>query len=42
MVMTKRMAPAYDDVAPVRGVVIGPSGTQTLAVSVDVVSENRQ
>lgn len=32
----------YDDVAPVRGVVIGPSGTQTLAVSVDVASENRQ
>ncbi len=32
----------YGDVAPVRGVVIGPSGTQTLAVSVDVVSENRQ
>jgi transglutaminase-like putative cysteine protease len=32
----------YDDVAPVRGVVIGPSGSQTLTVSVDVVSENRQ
>jgi transglutaminase-like putative cysteine protease len=28
----------YDDVAPVRGVVIGPSGSQTLTVSVDVVS----
>ena len=32
----------YDDVAPVRGVVIGPGGGQTLSVSVDVVSENRQ
>ncbi len=32
----------YDDVAPVRGVVIGPSGSQTLTVSVDVLSENRQ
>jgi transglutaminase-like putative cysteine protease len=32
----------YDDVAPVRGVVIGPRGSQTLNVSVDVVSENRQ
>ena len=32
----------YGDVAPVRGVVIGPSGSQTLSVSVDVVSENRQ
>jgi len=31
----------YDDVAPVRGVVIGPGGGQTLTVSVDVVSENR-
>lgn len=32
----------YDDVAPVRGVVIGPGGSQTLTVSVDVLSENRQ
>jgi transglutaminase-like putative cysteine protease len=32
----------YSDVAPVRGVVIGPHGSQTLSVSVDVVSENRQ
>lgn len=31
----------YGDVAPVRGVVIGPGGSQTLSVSVDVVSENR-
>lgn len=33
----------YDDVAPVRGVVIGPSSTQSLTVSVDVAetSENR-
>ncbi len=31
----------YADVAPVRGVVIGPSGSQTLTVSVDVLSETR-
>ncbi|MFZ4719654.1 MAG: transglutaminase-like domain-containing protein, partial [Ilumatobacteraceae bacterium] len=31
----------YCDVAPVRGVVIGPNGSQTLTVSVDVTSENR-
>jgi transglutaminase-like putative cysteine protease len=28
----------YDDVAPVRGVVIGPPGTQSLTVSVDVAA----
>lgn len=28
----------YDDVAPVRGVVIGPGGVQTLTVSVDVAA----
>jgi transglutaminase-like putative cysteine protease len=32
----------YGDVAPVRGVVIGSGGSQSLVVSVDVVSENRQ
>ena len=28
----------YDDVAPVRGVVIGPGGDQSLTVSVDVAA----
>jgi transglutaminase-like putative cysteine protease len=30
----------YDDIAPVRGVVIGPGGGQTLEVAVDVAASD--